>query len=70
MICVEWISYEISAFVLGSVDEVQLGINAVIISILSMLAMVSIRLCLIARGLYFCIGSCWIVNISDNKSRE
>ena len=40
MICVEWISYEISAFVLGSIDQEQLGINAVTISILSMLAMV------------------------------
>ena len=41
MICVEWTSFEIGAFVLGSIDEVQLGINAVMINILSLLAMVS-----------------------------
>ena len=44
MICVEWISFEVSAFVLGSIDEVQLGINAVVISILSLLAMVRLLL--------------------------
>ena len=41
MICVEWVSFEVSAFVLGSIDEVQLGINAVLISIIALLAMVS-----------------------------
>lgn len=41
-ICVEWISFEISAFVLGSISEVQLGLNALIISILTLQAMVSL----------------------------
>ena len=69
MTCVGWISFEVSAFVLGTIDETQLGINSVLVNIISILAMVSIiKTCSLVHIAN--IGSCWAVNISDNKSRE
>ncbi len=41
MIIFEWCSIEVSAFVAGSIDEVQLGINAIIITILNVVYVVS-----------------------------
>lgn len=35
MIGVEWISYEIGALVVGSIDSVQLAINAIIMHIIT-----------------------------------
>ena len=42
MIAFEWCSIEISAFVSGSIDEIQLGINSIIIGLLNVLYMVSV----------------------------
>ena len=42
MICMEWVSYEIGAFVVGTISEVELAINAVIINVLTIAYMVSI----------------------------
>lgn len=41
MISLEWISYEIGAFVVGTIDEVQLALNAFIINVLTLVYMVS-----------------------------
>ena len=41
MISIEWISYEIGAFVVGTIDEVQLALNAFIINVLTLVYMVS-----------------------------
>lgn len=41
MICVEWISFEIGAFVVGSINEIELAINAVLINVLTLAFMVS-----------------------------
>ena len=41
MICCESWSFEITPFVAGSIDETQLGINSILISITSVLFMVS-----------------------------
>lgn len=41
MLCFDWISFEISAFVLGSIDEVQLAVNAILFNITVLLFMVS-----------------------------
>ncbi len=40
MLCCEWWSFEIVAFVAGSINETELGINSVLISLLSILFMV------------------------------
>lgn len=40
MICIEWISFEIGTFVVGTINEVQLAINTVIITMLTALFMV------------------------------
>ena len=31
MICLEWVSYEIVVFVLGSISEVELAINSILV---------------------------------------
>ena len=41
MLCCEWWSFEITAIVAGSIDETQLGINAILMSLQSLLFMVS-----------------------------
>ena len=41
MICIEWLSFEIAALVVGSIDEVQLAINSVVISFMIVFYMVS-----------------------------
>ena len=41
MICIEWLSFEIATLVVGSIDEVQLAINSVVISFLIVFYMVS-----------------------------
>ena len=41
MVCCEWWSFEISAIVAGSIDETQLGINSIIMILISMTFMVS-----------------------------
>ena len=41
MLCIEWWSFEIPAFVTGSINKTELGINAVLISLLSVVFMVS-----------------------------
>ena len=41
MICVEWASFEVGAFVVGSIDKVQLAINAVMINIITIAFAVS-----------------------------
>ena len=41
MLCIEWWSFEIAAFVTGSISKTELGINAVLISLLSVVFMVS-----------------------------
>jgi MATE family multidrug resistance protein len=40
MTCLEWISYEIAAFVLGSISEVELAANSIIINVLMILFMI------------------------------
>lgn len=40
MTCLEWVSYEIAAFVLGSISEVELAANSIIINLLMILFMV------------------------------
>ena len=42
MISLEWISYEIAAFVVGTISEVELAINAVMINVLTIAYMVTI----------------------------
>ena len=42
MISLEWISYEIGAFVVGTISEVELAINAVMINVLTIAYMVTI----------------------------
>ena len=41
MLCFDWISFEVAAFVLGTIDEVQLAVNAILFNIAIMLFMVS-----------------------------
>ena len=41
MMCIEWLSLEIAALIIGSIDEVQLEINSVVISFLITFYMVS-----------------------------
>ena len=41
MTCIEWWSFEIAAFVTGSINKTELGIHAVLISLLSVVFMVS-----------------------------
>ena len=36
MICVEWVSFEIGALVVGSIDSIQLASNAIIIQLITM----------------------------------
>ena len=40
LICLDWISFEISALVLGTLGEVELAINSVLINIMNVLFMV------------------------------
>ena len=42
MTCIEWWSFEIATFVTGSISDKQLAINAILISILSVVYMVSL----------------------------
>ena len=42
MICMEWLSFEIAVLILGSIDEIQLAINAVVVNLLIVVYMVSI----------------------------
>ena len=44
MLCLDWVSFEISAFVLGSINEVELAINGILINYLSFCFMVSEKL--------------------------
>ena len=41
MMCIEWLSLEIAALVVGSIDEIQLVINSAVISFLITLFMAS-----------------------------
>ncbi len=43
MICLEWISYEIAVFVLGSIGEVELAINSIVVNVIVMMFMVSLK---------------------------
>ena len=43
MICLEWISYEIAVFVLGSIGEVELALNSILVNILVVSFMVSLH---------------------------
>ena len=43
MICMEWTSFEISAFVLGTLGEVELAINTVLINTITFLFMVILK---------------------------
>ena len=40
MICLEWVSFEIATFVVGTIDEVQLAINTVIVTMATVIFMV------------------------------
>ena len=40
MICLEWTSYEIAVFVLGSIGEVELAINSILVNVLVLMFMV------------------------------
>ena len=40
MICLEWVSYEIVVFVLGSIGEVELAINSILVNLLVIMFMV------------------------------
>ena len=40
MICLEWVSFEIAAFVLGSISEVELAANSIMINIIMVIFMV------------------------------
>ena len=40
MICLEWVSYEIVVFVLGSISEVELAINFILVNLLVIMLMV------------------------------
>lgn len=42
MLGIDWISYEIAAFVLGSIDEVQLALNVIIFNLLELFYVVSL----------------------------
>ena len=42
MLCFEWWSYELAAFVVGSINRTQLGIHTILMQILSLNYMVSI----------------------------
>ena len=44
MVCIEWWSFEIAAFVTGSINKTELGVHAVLISLLSIVFMVSMVL--------------------------
>ena len=44
MLCLDWVSFEISTFVLGSINEVELAINGILINYLSFFFMVSEKL--------------------------
>ena len=48
MIGVEWISYEIGALVVGSIDSIQLALSAIIMQLITIAYSVSI-------GSFFCI---------------
>ena len=41
MLFIEWVSYEISYFVLGSIDVVQLALGTILMQLLTLLFMVS-----------------------------
>ena len=41
MMCIEWWSFEIAAFVTGSINKTELGVHAVLISLLSVVFMVT-----------------------------
>ena len=43
MICLEWVSYEIAVFVLGSIGEVELALNSILVNILVVAFMVSLH---------------------------
>ncbi len=47
MICLEWVSYEIVVFVLGSIGEVELAINSILVNLLVIMFMVRVELHLI-----------------------
>ena len=32
MICVEWVSFEVSAFIVGTIDEVELAVNGILLN--------------------------------------
>ena len=40
MTCMEWVSFEISTFIVGSLGEVQLAVNTITINLSSMIFMV------------------------------
>ena len=42
MLCFEWWSYELAAFVVGCISKTQLGIHTILMQILSLNYMVSI----------------------------
>lgn len=40
MTCLEWVSFEIAAFVLGSISEVELAVNSIMVNVLMVIFMV------------------------------
>ena len=40
MTCLEWVSYEIAAFVLGSISEVELAVNSIMVNVIMVIFMV------------------------------
>ena len=46
MICLEWISFEVAAIVLGTVNEIELAVHGILINYLTLIFMVSLTVCL------------------------
>ena len=44
MVCIEWWSFEIAAFVTGSIDDTQLAINSILINLFTLLWQVNVTL--------------------------
>ena len=58
MLALEWVSFEISAFVLGSINEVELAINGILINYLTFIFMVS-------KKLWYCFYSFFLLYIDS-----
>uniref|UniRef100_A0A1X7VPD1 Multidrug and toxin extrusion protein n=1 Tax=Amphimedon queenslandica TaxID=400682 RepID=A0A1X7VPD1_AMPQE len=48
MTCLEWVSFEIAAFVLGSISEVELAVNSIMVNVLMVIFMIPLGISIAA----------------------